>query len=304
MDTIGDIVIIGPGAVGQTLGILASCAGLRVVAVGARRIERAGHLAGLIPGAQALPVEQATTLGDLVLLTVSDDAIEALCRNLSAADAFKPGSVVAHCSGALDSEILAPAKTAGCAVGSMHPLATFASPQRAIESIKNSYCFIEGNRQAAGVLERFALAIGAHPARLNRAQKPLYHSAAVMACNYVTALIDAAAELMAQAGIDRSTALEALAPLVCATVDNVTSAGPQAALTGPIARGDVDTLRRHLSAMAGLDELSALYRRLGLWTLGLAKRKGSLADQPAKSIFELLSQKSSNTGDADASEDH
>jgi predicted short-subunit dehydrogenase-like oxidoreductase (DUF2520 family) len=228
----------------------------------------------------------------LVLLTVPDEAIAAVCGELAAAGALRPGAIVAHCSGALGSDALAAARDrCGCAVGSLHPLQTFPSPDEGVRRFDGTYCFIEGDPPAVETLERFAAAIGGVPVRIAPQAKPLYHAAAVMACNALAALLDAAEALAAAAGIDRETFRAAMAPLVRATVDNVLSTGPAAALTGPVARGDVRTVRGHLAALAGVDAgLDRLYRAAGRRTVALAQRKRTLDEQTARQLLGLLDE--------------
>lgn len=295
MPAIPDITIIGPGKVGTAVGILAARAGLSVVAVGGSSADKTQAAAERIgPGVRACSGDEAAGAGGLVLLTVPDDAIEGLCRELSAAGAFAHGAIVAHCSGALGSDVLAIAREAcRCAVGSMHPLQTFPTAESALERLPGAYCFCEGDARAVEMLEELARAVGATPARIDGGAKALYHAAAVTACNYLTALVDAAVAMCAEAGIDRATALAALGPLSTATMENVAAMGPADALTGPIARGDVGTVRRHLEALAeGDKKLSALYRAMASWTVQLAERKGTIDRATARSLHEILQETS------------
>ncbi len=288
MDPQPDIAIIGPGKVGTAIAILATKAGRAVSAVGGRdRARTARAAAAISPSAKPCRPRQAAAAAGLVLLTVSDDAIASVCDEL--AESFAKGAVVAHCSGALGSEVLGSARRRGCAVGSMHPLQTFPSVQAAVEALPGAYCFIEGDPPAIAALERLATDIGARPVRIVSAAKPLYHAAAVVACNYLTALADAAEALCHQAGIEQSTARKALAPLVRATLENVLASGPEEALTGPIARGDVATVQRHLEALAtGQGDLDGLYRAMGRWTVALALRKGTIDAAQAQALRRLL----------------
>lgn len=289
MAHIGDITIIGPGKVGTAIGVLAVRAGLRVAAVAGRK--NAGVAAAAIgPAVRACTPPEAAAAGKLVLLTVPDDAIEKVCAELAAVGAFAEGSIVAHCSGALSSEILAPAR-GRCAwgVGSMHPMQTFPTVEAAVAKLPGAYCFCEGDEQAVATLEQLARAIGAKPVRMDPAGKVLYHAAAVMACNYVTALLDAAVTVYGKAGIKSESAMAAIAPLVRATVENVAAMGPAEALTGPIARGDQAVVRRHLEALGRCDnELTALYKTLGKRAVELALRKGTIDDAKADALRKLL----------------
>ena len=292
------ISIIGPGKVGTALGVLCARAGwpLRAVAgrdlakarAGTRAIalalreslvRRASHPAprsgsrlARLADLPLSPVEAARA-GELVLLTVPDDAIGPLCRRLADAGAFRKGAIVAHCSGALGSDVLAPARDCGCHVGSMHPLQTFPTVEAALGKLPGSYFFIEGDPPVARTLSRLAVAVGGIPIRIAPQAKTLYHAAACVASNYLVTLMDAALQVGSAAGIAPAKLLRALEPLVRATVDNVFALGPARALTGPIARGDAQTVRRHQKALRRANpRLAALYAILARWTEDLAKR--------------------------------
>ena len=283
-----DISIVGPGKVGTAIGVLAGRSGL-LMAVGARRQPAAEAAAEAIGhGARACTPAEAAAQSDLVLLTVTDSAIEAVCGEL--AEAFRRGAVVAHCSGALDSSVLASARRArACETGSMHPLQTFPTAEAGAASFEGTYCFVEGTGPAASALQDLARRLGGRPETLPADKKPLYHAAAVMACNYLPALLDAAAQLAEQAGIDRDTALAGLGKIVRATVENVLAAGPAGALTGPVARGEAEIVRRHLQSMQPCpQDLREFYRAAGRWTLDLARRKGTLTDAQADALREIL----------------
>ncbi|MFP4053808.1 MAG: DUF2520 domain-containing protein [Phycisphaerae bacterium] len=126
--------------------------------------------------------------------------------------------------------------------------------------------------------------------RLSPGGKALYHAAAVTACNYLTALHEAAEQLAAAAGVEGSLAREAIAPLVDATLASIRRDGPAAALTGPIARGDAGTVARHADALAGCDSpgVALLYAAAGLHTVSLAEQKGTLEASTAAEIRRLL----------------
>jgi len=293
MESFPDISIIGPGKVGTALGVLAARASLTVAAVAGGGPGRAAAAAEAIDFEVGVcsPVDAAGA-GGLVLLTVPDDAIADLCAELARRQAFNPGTTVAHCSGALGSDVLAPARDqCGCLVGSMHPLQTFPTVEAAIEHLPGTWCFCEGDELAVAVLERLAAAIGARPARVDAGAKALYHAAAVTACNYLVALLDAAGTLAGSAGVAPDTWVVAAEAIVRATVENVCRLGPAGALTGPIARGDVSTVARHVEAMAGQPEaLRNLYRVAGMYTIELALRKGSIAQPQAVALREALNR--------------
>ena len=300
MEEFPNISIVGPGKVGTAIGILADRAGLAVLAVAGGSDGSADDAAKAIGEcASACSVTAAAGAGELVLLTVPDDRIAEVCADLARRQAFSPGTIVAHCSGALSSEVLAPARDQCCClIGSMHPLQTFPTVEAAVARLPGAWCFCEGDETAVTCLEKLAQAIGAHSARIARAGKPAYHAAAVVACNYLVTLMDAAAGLARQAGLDRQTWLAAVEPMVRAGLDNVLAIGPEKALTGPIVRGDIHTVRRHLEALAGADEaLQALYAACGCQTVALALRAGRISPEVAAELTTMLRQADpENTG--------
>ena len=287
------IVIVGPGVVGKTLAILADKAGYRIAGIAARDPQKAKAAADAINQPIATgTLEEITPLGTLVFLTVSDDAIEDVCKRLSEQKRFSAGAVVAHCSGALSSEILSSARELCHAhIGSMHPLQTFPNVEAGLERLPGAYCFCEGDDVAVKVLEEFSSAIGAKPVRINNPEgKLLYHASAVMACNYFTALLDAAITTAQKAGINPSDALSALEPLVRATLDNIFANGPAKALTGPIARGDEKLIAKQFKEILAADkDLAEIYSTLGKWTVKVALEKGTIDEEKAESLRKLLS---------------
>lgn len=285
-----DIVIIGPGTVGTTLAILAAKAGYRVAAMGGRNADSLQAAAEVVGTTiRRGPPDEVAGLGGLVLLTVPDDAIAPLCRDLAAGHAFAPGAVVAHCSGALASDVLSPARGNGCHVASLHPLQTFPSVEAGLRKFAGTYCFCEGDPYGLAVVEKLAADLGGRPVRMNAQGKLLYHAAAVFASNYFVGLVDAAVASAGHAGIAQADALAALAPLVKATAENVFAEGPEEALTGPIARGDAGLVARQYHDVTAADpRLGELYRLLGLWTIDLALRKGSIDKPKAQELRRAL----------------
>jgi predicted short-subunit dehydrogenase-like oxidoreductase (DUF2520 family) len=283
------ISIIGGGRVGIALGILAARAGLEVVAVGGRSKMRTKAAAKLIgKGVKALDIKEAAALGKLVFITVSDDAILPVCSVISMADKWAPGAVVAHCSGALSSETLQLARQRGAQVGSMHPLQTFATIDSAVDVLPGSYLFIEGDPQAVQSLTEFGWAIGGKCVPIEPKSKVMYHVAAVMACNYVASLLDAALTAGEQAGIERRTFMAALEPLVQATVHNVLTMDVAESLTGPIVRRDIGTITTHLETIKD-DLLANFYRSMGAQTIRVAiKHYLITAQEGVEMLYKML----------------
>ncbi len=283
--------IIGAGSVGTALACLAHRAGYDVVAVASRRMESSRRACRMLGRDVAVAeATEAAERGDLVLITTPDDAIAEVCRTLADAGAFRPDSVVAHCSGALSSNVLAPAREqCGVHVGSVHPMQTFPNAASALSRFAGTWCFVEGDPPAISELRDLFTAIGGRVEQISTAKKALYHAAAVVACNYLVALLEAAGELAEHAGIDRARANAAMQPLVEATVENARRLGPAQALTGPVARGDVETVRQHLAAIEPVSsELAALYRLMGRRAVAIARGKGTLDAAAAGRLSRIL----------------
>jgi predicted short-subunit dehydrogenase-like oxidoreductase (DUF2520 family) len=158
-----------------------------------------------------------------------------------------------------------------------------------VELLPGSYCCIEGDQKAVELLVKIARAIGMEPMVIPSEKKSLYHAGAVMVCNYLVTLADIAVRLEEGAGIEREKALHSLMPLVRGTVDNLEEVGLPMALTGPISRGDIETVRGHIDSLR--DEqpgLLPLYARLGIETIEVARRKGSISHERAEKMQALL----------------
>ncbi len=291
MNTLPTLAIIGPGKVGTFIGILAARAEYPVVAVIGR------HKASTTAAAQRIgkdvrtcDIAEVAQLAQIVLIYVPDDAIEDVCTKLAQQKKFATGAIVLHCSGVLFSDILSTARDyCKCSVASMHLLQTFPIIDAAIERMKGACCFYEGDGDAICAIEHLAKNIGLKPVRISSTSKISYHAAAVMACNYLVALMDSAITLAENACIDHTTAWLSLKPLVTATLDNITKTGTDDSLTGSIARGDTKMISCYLHELALKDEgLTAIYRTMGLYTIEMAAKKGTITVEKAKKIKSFL----------------
>jgi predicted short-subunit dehydrogenase-like oxidoreductase (DUF2520 family) len=223
------------------------------------------------------------------MVTTPDSEIVAVARDLVACDVVTEGAVVFHCSGALGSELLAGLKDQGAAVASVHPVKSFSEPSQAVLSFTGTYCGIEGDDRAVAELSHAFEAIGGRVFPVKADSKALYHAAHVFACNYLTALIECAVQCSEQAGINRSEALAIIAPLVRETTEAVLSRGADSALTGPIARGDVNVVAEqyaHISKWR--DNYGELYRLLGQVAFEIAARSGVLLGEEAARMQKAL----------------
>jgi predicted short-subunit dehydrogenase-like oxidoreductase (DUF2520 family) len=282
------IGIVGAGRAGGALARALATVGWPVVAVASRTPASAARLAAALTGASAVAgPQEVADRADLVFLTVPDAAIGPVAASV----AWRPSQAVVHTSGVDSLAPLAPARQAGALAGSLHPLQTFAPSPAAdpLAPFAGITCALEGDAALLPRLEAVVAALGARPLRLPAEAKPLYHAAAVVASNYLVTLLHLAAELWDAFGVDERTAISALLPLVQGAVDNVAAHGPRRALTGPIARGDVATVEKHLSAIArARPEALAPYRALALATLALARSAGSLSPEAAAALGASL----------------
>jgi predicted short-subunit dehydrogenase-like oxidoreductase (DUF2520 family) len=217
-------------------------------------------------------VEGAVAGAGTVLLAVPDDSIAEVARHLSAASAIDATQTVLHLSGLHDRRALRALDGSGAALGSFHPLQTISDPATAASSWRGAYAAIEGDPRAVAEGRRLAGLLGLTPVEIPASAKATYHAGAVVASNYVVVLASVAARFAAGAGVPVELAERIYLPMLMGTAENLQRQSAAAALTGPVRRGDVATLRAHLEAIPLEDR--RLYARLGLEALKLAREAG------------------------------
>lgn len=293
------IAVIGAGKVGSALAILLYGRGYKITGVSSKRMESARELAARV-GARAWGnPEEAAAEAQLVFITIPDREIPNVSELIAQRGGFRRGQVVAHTSGAHPSDELIGVKEAGAYPVSIHPLQSFADVNTAMENIPGSYFALEGDARAMPPAEQVVADLGGKAFNISARDKALYHAAACIASNYLVSLMHFSTGLYKQFGLSREEAFEALFPLIQGTINNIAKVGPVKALTGPVARGDVPTIAGHLPALAGVGpEEEMLYRMLGLYTVGVAREKGSIDDRQAYSLTKTLKGDNINgTGD-------
>jgi predicted short-subunit dehydrogenase-like oxidoreductase (DUF2520 family) len=232
-----EMIVVSPGRAGGALALAAEVAGHRIVGVVSRSGVFTGRFPQLSDGAD-LPA------ADLLVIATPDSHIEPTAERLAPVSP-RIGAAV-HMSGFKSIEALAPFGRLGIATGSFHPLQSLSDPETGARSLAGAWAGLTATEPLFGTLTELAVSLEMIPFRLRDADKPLYHAAAAAASNYVIAALDLAGALVASASVP----FEALVPLVRTAVDNAFSLGPKAALTGPIARGDWDTVRGQFEALA------------------------------------------------------
>jgi predicted short-subunit dehydrogenase-like oxidoreductase (DUF2520 family) len=222
---------------------------------------------------------------ELVFITTPDDVVAQVCGEVQ----WHEGQSAVHCSGAHSVNILEPAKQLGAAVGSFHPLQTFADIDQAIENLPGSTFALEAEEPLMSMLKELTLLLNGNWVELKPGDKVLYHAAAVFACNYLVTLVKLALDLWLDFGVSAKEATKALLPLLQGTINNIDNIGLPDCLTGPVARGDSGTIVKHLSALETRNpSLLTAYKELGLQTIPIALAKGKINEQKAEEMKTLL----------------
>jgi predicted short-subunit dehydrogenase-like oxidoreductase (DUF2520 family) len=280
------IGIIGAGAVGTALGVALSRAGWRVHAVASRDPARRERFRSLVEGTRVFSEPTALVEEvELIIVAVPDDAVAGVAAGIR----MYGGQAMVHTSGVLGPDVIAPAMAAGTQIGSCHPLVAFADTERAVAALHGATVAIEGDDQLAALLAEMAEALGAVPVRLAPGAKAAYHAAAVLAAGGFVALLDAIAELGRVAGLDEAGALAIYGPLIEQTLGNARALGIEAALTGPMTRGDRGTLEAHLAALREhAPGVLDLYVAAAEREIVLAEARGALTPEAARNLRSSL----------------
>lgn len=280
------IGFVGAGTVGTALAVRLAGAEYPVVAVSSRSRQSAERLAESVKGCRVYAdAQEVAETADLVFITTPDDAIGLVASQVR----WRKGQGVVHCSGADSTDILEPARQAGARVGAFHPLQTFASVAHAIDNIPGSTFALEGEPPLLDTLRELAVALQGNPVELKPGDKVLYHAAAVIACNYMVTLVKLATDLWNTFGVPSHEATRALLPLLQGTVNNIGKVGLPNCLTGPVARGDLGTIKKHLVALEEkAPQIALIYRRLGVETIPVALGKGRIDEKRGQELRELL----------------
>jgi predicted short-subunit dehydrogenase-like oxidoreductase (DUF2520 family) len=237
-------------------------------------------------------IDATTTLteGSITLLAVPDRAVAKVAASL-ADGPLANGAVALHLSGALPGAALAPLRRRGVAVGSMHPLASFADRDRPPESLEGITFDLDGDLAARAAARDLVRRLGARAIEIGEGGKTLFHAAASLVSNGLVALFDVAQQIAERGGAPPMGGRIALAELARSTLENIAHLGAPHALTGPIERGEAETVASHLAALrSSAPDLLADYRTFARATLASALRKGSLDDAQADALARLLEQ--------------
>ncbi len=280
--------VIGPGRVGTALGAALAAAGHRVVAVagrpesGADAVER---FVAMVSGAQPMSASNVAAAADLVLLTIPDDDLPAVARDLAARDAVREKGRWLHTSGRYGAAVLRPIALAGGRVAACHPAQTFPTPAAGLQALPGTAWAVttgDGDRAWA---HAFVTSVAGEPIDVREADRVRYHAGLTVGANGTSAVVSLARDLLLAAGIPSPERF--LEPLVTRSAANAATRGA-AALTGPVRRGDRHTVEAHLRDLEEvLPEAVPPYRALALLALSYARRAG-LDETRAAAVRRIL----------------
>ena len=278
--------VVGAGRVGSALGAALARAGHDVVAATGVSDESRTRAERLLPGVPLLPADEVLALADFVLLAVPDDELRALVAGLADTDAWRAGQLAAHTSGAQGLGVLDPAAARGVTPLALHPVMTFTGRPEDIDRLLGATWGVTAHEDMRPVTELLVVEMGGEPVWVPESARPLYHAALTVASNHLVTLVNDALGLLTDAGVDEPARLAA--PLLSASLDNVLRLG-DAALTGPVVRGDVATVAAHVATLTNeAPDVLPAYVAMARRTAQRAQASGRLSAERAAEVLAVL----------------
>ena len=279
------IGFVGAGRLGKALAWSLSRAGLRVSAVASTALADARTLADAIPGCVAASAQAVIDTCDLVFITTPDGAI----ASTTAALRWRPNMAAVHCSGVTELSALAGADRDGALIGGFHPMQTFGEAMAAMASLPGSTITVEASEPLMAMLETLTQRLGCRVNRLPAGMRGRYHAAAGYTSQFINALFGEATKIWRSWGATDEDALKALLPLAQGTLKSIATAGIAGGMPGPVSRGDISSVEKHVAALAQMDSDTVnLYRRLCACTVTLAIAHGAIDATQARRILDAL----------------
>lgn len=283
------IGFIGTGRLGKALALSFMDRGLQVAGVGSLTLEESAPLAAAIPGCENLTPQQVVDRCDLVFVTTVDGAIAPTADALQ----WRAGMAVVHCSGATEVAALQKAAQDGAMTGGFHPMQTFGDPEAARRSLPGCTITIEAGPPLYAVLHEIAVRLECRVNLLPPGMRGRYHAAAGYASQFVNVILREASTLWQSWGAKEEDAVAALMPLVQGTLASIAGAGLARGMPGPVSRGDVVSIEKHLASLQGLDPaLQHLYRALCTRSIALGLEAGGVDEGQAGQLRTLLDAES------------
>lgn len=281
--------VIGTGVVGSALAILLQRQGHVITGVCSKNGISASELAKSLGCRHCNSPIQVLDESEIIFITTPDRELRGTAALLASSGMVGDRQIFYQMSGALPAEVLQPLSEAGGTIASVHPLQSFASVNKAIDNLPGSFFAVQGEERAVEAAFALVESLGGRPFLLNSSDKALYHLGACVASNYLVSLIHYAVNIYKTIGMSEDDATQALMPLIKGTLANVQALGPVKALTGPVARGDINTITEHLEALKNLDpSLSEFYRSLGCYTAGVAAEKQSIDNSVKEKLVRIF----------------
>lgn len=284
------IALVGAGAAGGAMVLALHQAGYPIIGVASKNQASAQRCSARIdcPLVTTDPARVVVN-ADIIIIATPDDQIATVCESIADQGVIQPSQLFIHLSGALTSEVLEAAQRKGAETLSLHPIQALADPVKGASLLKNAYFCLEGTAPAIAKAMPLVNALSGKTLVIPASKKALYHATLCIASNYLVTLESVAVSLLEQIGIDRIAGMQALLPLIQGSVENLSHSGLPNALTGPISRGDSETIAHHIDGLREMpQEYQSLYRMLGKETIKLALDKGGLSAEEADQIKVLL----------------
>jgi predicted short-subunit dehydrogenase-like oxidoreductase (DUF2520 family) len=281
------IGFVGAGRLGTALAWSMAQRGLNVAAAASATRSSADRLIAPIRGCRVENIQDVVDMCDLVFITTPDRSI----GTTTAQARWRAGKSVVHCSGVTEVAALDAAVREGALVGGFHPMQTFGEPQAAVASLPGCTITIEAEEPLFGVLVALAQHLECRVNRLPPGMRGRYHAAAGYGSQFINALLREASRIWQSWGATEEDSVRALLPMARGTLAAIASAGLADAMPGPVSRGDVSSVEKHLAALAHLDpDVTESYRLLCGRTVALALDRGAIDGTTAGRIRELLAQ--------------
>ena len=293
------VYIIGGGNIGTMMALHLLNASFPITGIVQRHPEKHPYLKQLFP---TISIESTITPNSLIaarllIIAVQDDKLTKVVQSLRETGISFAEKVVIHTSGVYDSSVLFPLQRQGAWIASTHPNVAVTGSTRSSLPLKEVYIDVEGDEEACRVCSEVFTRLGAKIIRITAGQKIPMHIAAVVYSNFFVVLAEMAQSVLQQADVSPQHLWRPFLPLLTSTHDNLNKLSPADALTGPLARGDVDTIRRHLNFLRkNLPDQLEVYLKLSDYALRWVKlppgRKKEM-EELFREYYQFLSEQSS-----------
>ncbi|MEU9202347.1 DUF2520 domain-containing protein [Streptomyces sp. NPDC048332] len=286
--------VVGAGRVGPALAASLALAGHRPVAVSGVSDASVRRAAALLPDVPLVPPAEVLARAELVLLTVPDDALPGLVEGLAETGAVRPGQLIVHTSGRYGTKVLDPALRAGALPLALHPAMTFTGTSVDVQRLAGCSFGVTAPEQLRLAAEALVIEMGGEPEWIAEESRPLYHAALALGANHLVTLVAQSMELLRTAGVAAPDRM--LGPLLGAALDNALRSG-DAALTGPVARGDAGTVAAHIGELrVHAPQTVAGYVAMARATADRALSHGMLKPELAEDLLDVLADGSGAPG--------